>query len=478
MKKFIVLSSLIPIMLVAGCSQIPTYEKPKTELPSATTWGKVKPNTSLTLASNEKDWWQSLTGDQTLQSLIGEALVHNSDIALVKLNLQQAQSLLTQSQSAQFPELTASSGLARTQTSDEAYPIGTGATFGNFSLGALLSYEIDLWGRVDALNKQAKANFKASQADSKTIKLSVTAAVAQAYLNLMAFNQNVMISERTVQSRTETLQLRQTQLEYGSVTPLNVHQVEAELAAVQISLSQKKEQRDLQLHVLAVLVGKSPKALTQMATQNINTQQLTQYNSLPIPNALLSDLLKRRPDILAMEQRLIASNANIGVARAALFPSISLTGMLGFQSEALSSLFTDDALNWNTRAAINVPIFDYGKRQSQVQISQAQQQAMVIKYQQTIRNAFKEVLDSLTQIEASATQLQAQQRQVIALNKILDLSQKRFDAGYSSYLEVLDGQRNLFNAELAQVSMMLNHSIALVNLYKALGGSWDEESAK
>ncbi|MBN2865231.1 MAG: efflux transporter outer membrane subunit [Thiotrichales bacterium] len=475
MKKVTLLSSLIPVLLLSGCSQIPSYQKPVTELPSDKAWQQAKPMTPLTLAADEKTWWQALTGDAALQTLIDEALLHNSDIALAKLNLQQAQLLLKQSQSAQFPELSVNSELARTRSSDEAYPVGTGATFGNFSLGGLLSYEVDLWGRVDALNKQAEANFKATQADQKTIQLTVTAAVAQAYLNLMAFNQNVMIAQETVQSRTETLQLRQTQLAFGSVTPLTVHQAESELAAVQIALHQKQEQRDLQLHALAVLVGKSPKALTDMANQNLSTQPLTEYDSLPVPNALPSDLLERRPDILAMEQRLIAANANIGVAKASLFPSISLTGLLGFQSEALSRLFDGDSLTWNAGAAINAPIFDYGKRQSQVQISQAQQQAMVINYQQTIRTAFKEVLDALTQLEASAQQLDAQKRQVVALNQILDLSQKRFDAGYSSYLEVLDAQRNLFNAELAQVSMMLSHSSALVNLYKALGGSWKPE---
>lgn len=478
MKNVILLSSLIPALLMSGCSQIPTYEKPLTELPAAQAWQKAKPSTPITLAADEKSWWQALSGDATLHTLIDEALRHNSDIALANLNLKQAQLLLKQSESAQLPEVTLTSGLARTQSSDEAYPVGTGATFGDFSLAGLLSYELDLWGRVDALNQQAQANYKATQADQKTVQLTVTAAVAQAYLNLMAFNQNVMIAENTVQSRTETLTLRQTQLEYGSVTPLNVHQAEAELAAVQIALHQKQAQRDLQLHALAVLVGKSPKALTEMAEQNLKTQPLVEYDSLPIPNALPADLLERRPDILAMEQRLIAANANIGVAKAALFPSISLTGLLGFQSEALSRLFDGSSVAWSAGASINAPIFDYGKRQAQVQISEAQQQAMVLTYQQTIRTAFKEVLDALTQLEASAQQLNAQKRQVIALNQILDLSQKRFDAGYSSYLEVLDAQRNLFNAELAQVSMMQNHSSALVSLYKALGGNWKQSAVK
>lgn len=470
------LSTLIPVLLLAGCSQIPVYEKPKTELPDQ--WQLSQTQQLQSVVMDESAWWKQLAGDETLNQLIDEALKNNQDIALARVNLEQAISLLRQSQSGLYPELNANAGLARTQSSDQAYPMQQGATFGDFSLGALLSYELDLWGRVDASVKQSEAALKATQADQHTLKLSVSAAVAQSYLNLMALNQSLLLAQNTVQSRKETLELRQTQLEYGSVTPLTVYQAESELAAVEISLHQLQEQRDLQLHALGVLVGRSPSALVKMTGDAMPTEALTYTDSLPLPKSLPSDLLNRRPDIFAAEQRLIAANANIGVAKAALFPSISLTGLLGFQSEALSHLFDDDAVTWNASAGITAPIFDYGRRQAQVRISEAQKKAMVINYQQTIRNAFKEVLDALTRLEGSSKQLAAQQRQVTALKQTLELAQSRFDAGYSSYLEVLDAQRNLFNAELAQVSMKLNHSSALVSLYKALGGSWEKPKAE
>ena len=474
MKKTFAISTLIPIMLMTGCSQIPTYQKPKTELPTQQSLQQHQANISMQLGLDEKSWFEQLSGDQTLFQLTNEALLHNSDIQLARLNLEQARLLLQQSKSAQYPELNMSGGLARTQTNDNMYPLDTGTTFGQFSLGALLSYELDIWGRVDALKQQARATYSATQADQKTVKLSVSAAVANAYLNLMALNQSVRLAENTVKSRKETLDLRQTQLEYGSTTPLNVHQAESELAAVEIALQQQLEQRDLQLNALAVLVGRSAKSLVEMTSDTFKTKELSTFNSLPVPDGLSSKLIERRPDIVAMEQRLIAANANIGVAKASLFPSISLTGLLGFQSESLNQLFSDQSIGWNASAAINAPIFDYGKRQSQVKLSEAQQQAMAIQYQQTIRTAFKEVLDALTQLKASSKQLEAQQRQVNALKQILQLSQTRFDAGYSSYLEVLDAQRNLFSSELAQVTMKRNHSTALVNLYKALGGNWEE----
>ncbi len=479
MKKLMTISTLIPVMLLTGCSQIPSYEKPKTELPSESSWQQLnKPQVSMQLDINENNWWQQLSNDKVLVGLIDEALQHNSDVGLAKLNLRQARSVLQQNQSALYPELGINGELARTQSSDEVYPLGNQATFSQFSLGALLSYELDIWGKNSALVEQAQANLNATEADQKAIKLSVTSAVAQSYLNLMAINQNIQIARNTVKSRNEALALRNAQFEYGSATPLSVHQAESELASVEISLQQLLEQRQLQLHALAVLIGRSPQALVEQNAQQWETQELNSLNSLPLPKLVPSELLERRPDIVAVEQRLIAANASIGVAKAALFPSISLTGLLGFQSEALDRLFVDEAEMWNASAAINAPIFDYGKRQSQVQITQAQKEALVIQYQQTIRTAFKEVLDALTQLEGSNIQLAAQQRQVKALRQILSLSEQRYGAGYSSYLEVLDAQRNLFTAELAEVSMKLNHASALVNLYKALGGQWQKEPTK
>ncbi|MDX1352084.1 MAG: efflux transporter outer membrane subunit [Thiomicrorhabdus sp.] len=472
MKRLFAISTLIPVIFLSGCSQIPSYQTPTTELPNNNDWQAQQSLVSMRLDLDEKAWLQQLSGDQQLFALINEALTHNKDIQLAKLNLQQARLLLEQATANQYPELSVNSDLSRTQTSDQAYPVNTQTTYGNFSLGTLLSYELDIWGRVDALKQQAQASLKASQAEQKTIQLSVSAAVSQAYLNLMALNQRVYLAQNTVKSRQEALQLRQTQLEYGAVTPLSVYQAQSELASVEIALQQQIEQRDLQLHALAVLLGRSPKALTKIDTSTFNTQPLKMVNTLPVPQNLPSKLLERRPDILAMEQRLIAANANIGVAKAALFPSISLTGLLGFQSESLKDLFADGSIAWNTSATISAPIFDYGKRQSQVQLSKTQKEALVIQYQHTLRTAFKEVLDALTTLNGSRQQLQAQQRQVSALSTVLDLAQKRFDAGYSSYLEVLDAQRNLFNAQLAQVTMKLNHSIALVDLYKALGGNW------
>jgi multidrug efflux system outer membrane protein len=467
------LGGWISILLLSGCSQMPAYESPKTELPE--TDSLIEGAELQALEAEESLWWQQLSGDARLQRWMDQALENNRDLALAQIRLNQAREMLQQSQAGRYPQLNAQGLAATLQSSDETFPSGQGANFQDFSLGALLSYEIDLWGRVRAQVKQSESLLKASEADRAAQALSLRATVAQAYLNLMALNQNLSLAKATVESREQTLKLRQTQLEYGSITPLTVHQAEAELASVQVALHQLEEQRDLQVHALAVLMGLSPKALVEMAEQGVETRPLTELDSLPLADTPAQALLVRRPDVLAAEQRLIAANANIGVARAALFPRISLSGLFGFQSDSVDRLLRDSAIGWNAGASIQAPIFDFGSRRAQVRISEAQQQAMLIEYQQTVRNAFREVLDALTQIQGSQKQLVAQQRQVAALRQSLSLAQKRFDAGYSSYLEILDAQRNLFNAELTQVNMTLNRARAFVSLYKSLGGHWQSD---
>ncbi|WP_127470321.1 efflux transporter outer membrane subunit [Thiomicrorhabdus aquaedulcis] len=468
-------------VVISGCSQIPAYQAPSTPLPAD--WNGLNKTelthialtpTPLSQASlNEAQWWHALSGDAQLYALIEEARAHNADAQLAKIRLRQANALLQQSQAARLPQLNGTLGLGRTQSSDQAYPQDQGATFGNFSLGALLSYELDVWGKVEAAEQSAQANVNASQADEKAVNLSVSAAVAKAYFNLQALNQNLLLAQQTIQSRTETLDLRQTQLDYGSVTPLTVYQAQSELAAVQIALHQLTEQRNLQWNALGVLVGRTPQALVNTPLDKTLQTQNAQTFAMPsIPVGLPSELLQRRPDIIAAEQRLMAANANIGVARASLYPSISLTGFLGLKSESLSHVFDSNAGAWNASADVSAPIFDGGQRQAQVALTQAQQQAQLVQYQQTVRNAFKEVLDALVQIEGAQQQLAAQQRQVEALKQTLVLAQTRFDGGYSSYLEVLDAQRSMFSAELTWVTMRLNDTAARVNLYKALGGSW------
>lgn len=467
-----VLALAIP-MVLASCSQMPTYEKPKIDMPKV--WAQSMPASVKQAQMTEEQWWDSLSGDKILYQLIEKGRQQNKDMKLAVLRLKQARSYLTQAQSGSFPEVNVAAGASRTKSSNQAYPLGQGAEFNDFSLGALLSYEVDIWGRVSSQKAAAEASLKATEANKDAIKLSVSSAIANAYLNLRALDQSVILAEDTVTSRKETLELRKKQLQLGSITPLSVQQAEAELASVQVSLYKLREQRDLQRHALSLLLGESPKEILA-ESEKADGKAFEDHDVLSVPVGVPSDLLLRRPDVIAAEQNLIAANANIGVARASLFPSISLTGMLGVQSESLSNLFKSDASTWNVGANVSAPIFDYGKRRAAVEISKAEKQAMLIQYQDTVRKGFAETLDALTQYHASLLQLEAQKRQVTALSNSLELAKKRFDAGYSSYLEVLDAQRSLFNAQLSYVNTSLKHYTSLVSLYKAIGGSWAMKS--
>lgn len=461
-------------LVLAGCSQVPTYEQPKTDLPQ--TLGQTHQAPGLVLAANEKDWWAQFANAE-LQDLLNQALANNADFAIAQQRLYQARSALTQGRAGLLPNVSVEAGVSNQETSNLSFPAGQGAEFDNVNLSGLISYEVDLWGRVRANRDRLSAEYKAMQADQVALRLSLSSAVAQNYFNLRALDQMVEIASNTVISRKETLQLRQRQYELGRLTQLAVQQAEVELSRVDIQLINLQQRRDAQRHALSVLIGETPQQMLARSQAQAADAMFEHY-SLPIlPAELNSELLMRRPDIQAAEQRLIAANANIGVARAALFPKLSLNGMLGFSSESFDNLFESDAAQSRVQAGLSAPIFNAGALRAQVKISEAQQQITLQQYQQTLRQAFAETLDALSMQQRSQQQLDAQLRQVSALRLTLDLAQKRFDSGYSSYLEVLDAQRALFDAEVSMVNTKLNHLNANIQLYKAIGGHWSNDQA-
>ncbi|MDY0136906.1 MAG: efflux transporter outer membrane subunit [Thiomicrospira sp.] len=452
---------------LTGCSQIPTYEKPLVDLP--TTLGSTGVSAGLQMPTTEQQWWAQFN-DPALTQWLDAALQNNADFAIADQRLRQAQAALTQGRADQRPRLDGQADAGRQQTSDVAVPIGQRQTYNQFNLGALLSYEIDLWGRVSANVQSLEAQQQAQRLNRENLRLSLMTNVAQSYFNLRTLDQMVDLAQQTVVSRQETLNLRQRQYELGSITQLTVQQAQVELSRVEIQHLRLLQQRDLQRTALSLLAGQSPAQI--LAYNQAQAAEVQAYPMPVLPPSIDSSLLMRRPDIQAAEQQLIAANANIGVARAALFPRLSLNGFIGLGSEALNDLFSQDAVKWQAQAGLTAPIFNRGSLQAQVDISEAEQQIKLQEYQQTLRQAFGEALDALTQQHRAQQQLDAQQRQVDALRETLRLAQTRFDSGYSSYLEVLDAQRSLFDAELALVETELSHLSAGIKLYKAIGGHW------
>jgi multidrug efflux system outer membrane protein len=461
------------IAIASGCSQMPTYEKPESDLPQ--TVGQTLQAPGLVVPQNEQAWWAQFN-DPQLKDLLQQALAHNSEYKVAEQRLFQARAALTQGRADRWPSVNIEAGAGAQQTSDMAYPLGQGAEFNSYTLGGVVSYEIDLWGRVSATNQRLLAEYQAMESDREALRLSVGASVAQAYFSLRALDQMVQIAKNTVQSRKENLQLRQRQYELGRLTQLAVQQAEVELSRVEIQLINLQQRRDSQRHALSLLVGDSPLQMVERSRAEDADANFAKAGLPPLPTELQSELLMRRPDIQAAEQRLIAANANIGAARAALFPKLSLNGLVGVSSESFDNLFDSDALQWRAQAGLTAPIFNAGALRAQVQISEAEQRIKLEGYQQTLRQAFAETLDALSLQQRSQDQLAAQHRQVLALRKTLDLAQKRFDSGYSSYLEVLDAQRSLFDAEVAMVETKLNAISANIRLYKAIGGHWQNKS--
>ncbi|WFE68925.1 efflux transporter outer membrane subunit [Thiomicrospira sp. R3] len=460
------------LALITGCSQLPSYQSPEVNLPD-----NLSEFSELSLLSadtqmdtSEQAWWESFA-DERLSTLLNHALIHNRDMAVLEQRLFQARAALTQGRAERLPRVTGQAGIGRQQTSDNSFPQNQGSQFNSFTLDGLVSYELDLWGRVRANQQRLEAQYQALEADRQTARLSLSAAVAHHYFNLRALDEMVLIAQNTVVSRQENLQLRQRKFEHGRLTPLAVQQAEVELSRAEVELISLEQQRDNQRHALSLLVGHTP--VQQMHMAHSDTPHPKRYIDLPIPplnSEIESERLLQRPDIQAAEQRLIAANAEIGMARAALFPSIRLNALLGLGSAELNGLFDSDALQWRVNAGLTAPIFNASALRAQVQISEAEQQIKLLDYQHTLRQAFSETLDALSLHERSTAQLAAQQRQLNALRNTLDLAQKRFDAGYSSYLEVLDAQRALFDAEIAMVHTQRNLRHARIAIYKALGG--------
>lgn len=460
------------IALATGCSMAPKYETPETQAPASLVSSAGISN--LQVPANEQAWWAQFN-DPELKGLLKTALANNSDYQIAEERLYQARAALTGGKAEKWPQVNLQGEVGRTQTSANNFDATSKQTFGNNQLGIGISYELDLWGRVRSTNESLNAKYQAMTADKQALRLSVGAAVAQAYFNVRALDQMVQIAKNTVQSRKENLDLRQRQYELGGLTQLAVQQAEVEFSRVEIQLINLKQQRDMQRNVLSSLLGETPEQMVKRSKSSDADPNFAKVHLPALPAELSSEMLLRRPDIQAAEQRLIAANADIGVARASRFPTISLNGTLGVSSESLSDLFNSDSEMWNINAGILAPIFNAGALKAKVKISEAEQRIMLLNYQQAVRNAFAESLDALTLQHRSEEQLEAQQRQVAALRKTLDLAQKRFDSGYSSYLEVLDAQRMLFDSEVAMVETKLNSIKANIQLYKAIGGHWQQD---
>ncbi|BBH12306.1 efflux transporter outer membrane subunit [Chromobacterium haemolyticum] len=461
MFKRALIPSLVALALTA-CAVGPDYSRPKLELPDSAQ--AQSPAIAM-------DWWKQFN-DPVLDQLIAEALEHNQDLAAAAARVDEAAAQAGIARAQLLPALNANAGYQRGRTSTATTTPGAPLVSDVRNANLTASWELDLWGKLRRGNEAARADFAASRFARDSSKLAIAAQTAQTYFQLRAYDAQLDIAKRTLQSREESLKLQTKRFKGGLISELDQQQAEAEAASARAKVPQIASALAQTESALGVLLGYSPKQLVAGGIQR--GQSLDALSAPPeVPAGLSSSLLERRPDIAASEQQLIAANARIGVARAAYFPSISLSGALGSQSLSLDTLFTGPTRTWSFVGNLAAPVFNFGQTGYAVDAANARQKQALAQYQKTVQSAFKDALDALSGYSAARDIQAAQTTQFQALNKSLRLANLRYDNGYASYLDVLDAQRNSFQAELGLVSAKLDQLNAVVGLYKALGGGWE-----
>lgn len=423
-------------------------------------------------------WW-TIYGDPTLNRLVEDALKQNANLALAVARVDEARAQVGIPRADQYPSVDAGFTRSRQQyslTGATPYPPGFPRRANDYRAQLNASYEIDLWGKLRSASAAARADLLASEAAQNTVRITLAADVVQGYFNLRSLDEQIAATQRSIGTRNEWLGLQKKRLDAGVISDFDYRQLEADVAGAQAQLPTLELQRAQQEHALAVLLGRSPKAIYE---DGVNPEASADKVALPlvVPAGLPSDLLLRRPDIIEAEQRLLAANARIDQARAAVFPAIALTGSYGSESTSLSDLFTGPSLFWSLAAAVTQPIFSAGKLKAGIAITEARQQQAIAQYQLATQNAFKDVRDALAAQTKMRERLEAETQRVNSLRQALGLARLRYENGVASQLDVLDAERNLLNAEQSRADALRAQRAAIADLFKALGGSWTGDTS-
>ena len=450
------------LAILGGCVQGPNYVKPEVEVPGAYRFTGPPPQTDPLAAGQA--WWSGY-GDQYLDALVVEALVNNRDLRIATARVDEFAAILAGTRSQGLPQIGYSLSGQRSRASEEKIPAIVNPLSTTFGAFLSASWEIDLWGRIRRETEAARANLLASEEGRRGVTLTLISSVVAGYVTLLDLDEQLRVANATVDGRQKAVDLFETRLKGRWISEFEMSQVRAEYESVAAQVPPLKQAIAVQEHALSVLVGRNPGPIAR-------TSQAALHAPV-VPAGLPSDLLNRRPDILQAEQQLIASNAQIGAARALFFPRISLTGLFGFASGSLGSLFTGPAHSWTFTGDVAGPIYTGGGITAAVDQAEARRDQSLANYELVIQNAFRDVEDSLADLRHSAELRETAQRRVDVLLRGLQLANLRYENGYSDYLEVLDTERNLFSAQLQLASAEGDYQRALVNLYRALGGDWN-----
>jgi outer membrane protein, multidrug efflux system len=455
---------------LGGCTVGPNYTRPDVVVPAA--W-RHDPEQHASIAN--LGWWQ-LFEDPTLHELLAAAMVANRDVQVAVARVLESRAQLGIARAAQFPQLSAGASYAneRPYSSNSfflrSFPGNISPPTGNdLQANVDLTFELDLWGRLRRATEAARAEMLASEDSGRTVITTLVADVARTYFDLLELDREAEIARRTLETRRASLDLQQRRAEQGLSTDLDVQRAAAEVSVAEATVPDLERRITQTENGLNVLLGRNPGPIPRGAA--LDGQRLPP----DVPAGLPSALLERRPDIRQAEQTLIAANARIGQAKAEFFPKISLTGMFGVESVSLSNLFTGPSRVWSVGPTMTVPLFTAGRISSTVKAQEAQQQQAVAKYQQTIQQAFREVEDALVFHRKVREMRTARERRVAELQRALFLANLRYERGLSTYLDVLDAERQRFGAELDLAGTTRDQLTAVVQVYKALGGGWEQE---
>lgn len=446
-------------LVLGGCSFIPTLQTPPAPVADSypITADGAHPSAQ---AAAEVPWRQFFTQART-QRLIETALINNRDLRIALLNVEQARALAGVQRADLFPTLNAGATGTRQPGSNDSIS-------STYTLGLAVSgWELDVWGRIRALSEAAQARYLATEEGSKSARMSLIAAVASADLALQADDELIALTADTLRTREESLKLTQLKFDVGTASALDQQQAVSLIESARATLAQLRRQRAQDENALVLLLGQPlPKDLPAA----------TETQLMDVPAGLPADLLSRRPDIRQAEQTLIAANANIGAARAAFFPRISLTGSFGLASTELSKLISDGNTAWTFAPQAMLPIFDAGRNSANLASAQAGRDIALAQYEKAIQTAFKEVADALAGRATYGEQYRATLAQANAEGERFKLAELRYRNGVASYLDLLDAQRSAFAARQAAVQTRLAQVQNQITLYKVLGGGWSEEA--
>ena len=445
------------MILLGGCALGPDYERPEIDIPAS----YIQPVEQGESFAN-MPWWDVLQ-DPQLQTLIRIALKENKDLGIAAARIEEFRAILGVTRADQFPTVDLN---ARGNRGDFGDVTPVPGTQENYRLSADVFFEVDLFGKLRRATEAARAQLLVTEEARRSITISLVANVASTYMLLRDLDAQLEIARRTEKLRGESLNIIQARFDKGIVSQLDLNQAQIELAIASVAIAAAERNVAQSENLLSILLGRNPGPIVRGLA--LKEQMIPPA----IPTGLPSKLLQRRPDILSSEAQLAAQTARIGVAEAARWPSLSLTGALGFESNELSDLTASGSDFWTLGVDFLAPIFNAGRNSSRVEAERARTEQALLAYQQTVLRAFSEVEDALVAVRTYRDEHAARQRQVEAANNAARLSRARYNGGVTSYLEVLVTEQSQFSAELAESQTLRLYLNAIIELYKALGGGW------